>query len=356
MEIESGTKKITFDITTRSFLRALAVIAVVVFLYLVRDIVAVVMFSVVVASAVDPAARWFGRWHIPRTISVILVYLIAFSVLAAAFYTVVPTILEEISSLLADAPSLLKHDFFAQTTMSFLPILPGSLSGIAEQLLLQLQGALNSVAASFFGAAAGVFGGVVSFLLLVVLSFYLSVQKNGIESFLRIVVPKEHESYILELWSRSRTKIGRWLQGQLLLGVLVGVLVFLGLTILRVRFAFLLAVLAAIFELIPIFGPVMAAIPAIIVAFFQAPALGLVTLVFYIVVQQFENHLIYPVVVRTTTGVPAVVVIIALIIGAKLGGLFGILLAVPLAVVLMEFLNDIAQRKQVSQVPTSSQQ
>lgn len=356
MDMQAETKKITLDITTRSFLRVFAIVAVVIFLYLVRDVVAVVLFSVVIASAVDPAARWFGRWHVPRTISVIVIYLIAFLVLAAAFYSVVPTLLEEVSLLLADTPSFLEHDFFAKTVASFLPILPGSLAGVAEQLLLQLQQALGSIAENFFGAAARVFGGVVSFLLLIVLSFYLSVQKNGIESFLRIVTPDEHESYILGLWSRSRKKIGRWLQGQLLLGLLVGVLVFLGLTILRIRFAFLLAILAAIFELIPIFGPVMAAIPAIIFAFFQAPVLGLVTLIFYVIVQQFENHLIYPVVVRTTIGVPAVVVIIALIIGVKLGGLFGILLAVPLAVVLMEFFNDIARRKQISETTASARQ
>ena len=343
--MEQYPQKTIFDITTRSFVRAILVALGFVFLYVVRDILAVVLFSVVVASAVDPAARWFGRFHIPRVVSVILVYLIAFLVLAGAFYIVVPTLISETSQFISDAPSLLHGDFLSTTVLPLLPDLPSSFSGLLDRVLAEAQGAIGSLTAGFLGTAVNVFGGAVLFGLLIVLSFYLSVQENGIEGFLRVVTPQEHEQYILDVWRRARRKIGRWLQGQVLLGVLVGVLVFLGLTILRVRFAFLLALLAAIFELIPIFGPVLAAIPAIIIALLQKPILGLAVLVFYVVVQQFENHLIYPVVVRTTTGVPAMVVVLALFVGGKLGGLLGILLAVPVAVVLMEVLNDIAARR-----------
>jgi predicted PurR-regulated permease PerM len=154
-----------------------------------------------------------------------------------------------------------------------------------------------------------------------------------------------HEEYIIGLWKRSQKKIGKWLQGQILLGLLVGIFVFLGLTILGVKYALLLGILSTVFEIIPVFGPVMAAIPAIAVAFIQAPILGLSTLGLYVIVQQFENHLIYPLVVRKTIGVPPLLVIIAIVVGGKLAGIYGIMLSVPLAAVLIEFLNDLAERK-----------
>jgi len=173
----------------------------------------------------------------------------------------------------------------------------------------------------------------------------LAVQEDGIGNVLRIVTPREHEPYILGLWLRSQRKIGRWLQGQLLLGLIVGVIVFIALTVLEVRYALILAILSAIFEIIPYFGPIMAAIPAIAVAAIQDPLKGLLVAGIYLVVQQMENHLIYPQVVRKTVGVPPLLAIIALLIGGKLGGMMGFIISIPLAVVLVEYLNDVADRK-----------
>ncbi|MFC1756974.1 AI-2E family transporter, partial [Patescibacteria group bacterium] len=184
-----------------------------------------------------------------------------------------------------------------------------------------------------------------SFVLLIVLSFYFSVQKNGLENFLRIITPAEYEDYALGLWKRSKNKIGKWIQGQILLGILVGMLVYLGLTILQVEYALSFALLAAVFELIPIFGPILASIPPIMLAFLQSPSLGLAVLILFIIIQQFENHLIYPLVVRKIVGIPPILVILSIIIGGSLGGFFGILLAIPVATVVVELLNDVAEKK-----------
>ena len=120
------------------------------------------------------------------------------------------------------------------------------------------------------------------------------------------------------------------------MGVLVGVLVFLGLSILGVKYALLLAILSGLFEIIPVFGPIISAVPAIGIAFTQKPILGLSVLIPYSIVQQFENHLIYPLVVRKTIGIPPLLVIISIFIGGTLAGFFGILLAVPMATVFVD--------------------
>ena len=331
------------EISTGTFIRALLVVLGLVFLYLIRDVVAVVLLSVVIASAIEPAAQWFMRYRLPRILSVLLVYIISFAILAAAFSLVIPPLFSEISQV--SSKSLFQTASGA--LFEFVPELPISISQTLTSLLDKAGVYLEQLAGGFFQATSLVFGGALSFILVVVISFYLSVQERGIENFLRIVTPIEYERYILDLWSRARKKIGGWMQAQILLGLLIGVLVYIGLTVLQIKFALSLAVVAAIFELIPVFGPVLAAIPAVLVAFLQKPILGLVIIIFYFVVQQFENHLIVPVVFKKAVGVPPILVVIALIVGGKLGGFLGLLLAVPLAAVLVEFLNDVVERKQI---------
>ena len=338
-------KKIIVNITAGSFLKGMLLVLLAVFLYLVRDIAAVVLFSVVVASGVEPAARWFQKYRIPRVLAVIFVYLIAFSAMGVMFYLVVPPMFSELSNLAAAAPSYLEKPFETKAIAEFLPELPMSISRLLLGFAESAKNLIGGISTGFFQATATIFGGAMSFALTVILSFYLAVQEKGIENFLRIVTPVKHEKYVIDLWFRSRDKIGGWLKGQILLGVLVGVLVFLGLTILRVPYALTFALLAAVFELIPVFGPIMASIPPIAVAFLQSPSLALSVVVLYVIIQQFENHLIYPLVVRKAVGVPPIMTILALVIGGKLGGFFGILLSIPIMAVLFEFVADVEKKK-----------
>src|SRR3990167_1371426 len=294
----AGITKI--EISTGTFLRAMLIVLGFVFLYLIRDVVSIVLLSVVIASAIEPAAQWFMRYRLPRILSVLLVYIISFAILAAAFSLVIPPLFSEISQV--SSKSLFQTASGA--LFEFVPELPISISQTLTSLLDKAGVYLEQLAGGFFQATSLVFGGALSFILIVVISFYLSVQERGIENFLRIVTPLEYEQYILDLWSRARRKIGRWLMSQILLGLLIGAMVFLGLTILQIKFALSLAILTAIFELIPVFCPILAAIPAVLIAFLQEPILGLVVVVFFFVVQQFENHLIVPVVFKQAGGGP----------------------------------------------------
>jgi predicted PurR-regulated permease PerM len=139
------------------------------------------------------------------------------------------------------------------------------------------------------------------------------------------------------------------MQGQLLLGVMIFVLVYLGLTIFGIPYALMLAALAGILEIIPVFGPIMSAIPGVVLAFsIGGTSLALVIAGFYLLVQQFESNLIYPLVVRKIVGVPPILVILALIVGAELGGFLGILISVPVAAVIMEIVEDVEKGKNIT--------
>ncbi len=183
-------------------------------------------------------------------------------------------------------------------------------------------------------------------MLIVVFSFYFSVQETGVDDFLRVVTPVKEQAYVLHLWKRSQEKIGKWMQGQLILALIVGVLLYLGLTVLGVPHALLLAILAAVFELIPVFGQILAAIPALAIGFGAGGATeALLVVGLYVLVQQFEAHLIYPVVVKKVVGVPPLLVILALLIGFKLFGFLGVLLSVPIAGAIQEFVSDVDREK-----------
>ena len=338
-------KKFSITITTGTVIKIIAVLIMVAFLYFIRDIMMSVLFSLVIASGVDPAATWFQKRKIPRVLAVIIVYLITFSFLGGMFYLIIPNTFKELTSFADKFPSYLEKPFEAGTVDKIFGNLPSFARDALGGFLGNIADYVSSFSTGFFGIASAAAGGAVSFILVIVLSFYLSMQENGVENFLKIVIPARHENYAVGLWQRWKKKIGLWLQGQILLGFIVGVLVYIGLTLLQVEYALTFALLAAIFELIPIFGPILSAIPPVVVALVQSPFLALEVGILYIIIQQFENHLIYPLVVRKIVGVRFIMVILALVIGAQIGGFFGLLLAIPLAAVVIEVLDDLNYRK-----------
>lgn len=338
---------ITISITTGAIVRTILILAGAWLLYQLFDLALVILTAIVIASGIEPAARWFMDRKIPRVMAILIVYLLFLSSLFGLLYIVVPIFLVQAAAFVAALPQY--FEFLNHLPGDYSPILSAAgadpVASVAD-MVATLRGMVQEFSGNSFATASAFFGGALSSILILVFSFYFAVQERGIEDFLRIVTPVRHEEYVLDLWRRSQKKIGLWLQGQLLLGVIVGVLVFLILTILNVPHAFVLAVLAGFLELIPVFGPTLSAIPAVVIAFVSAgPFMGLVVAGVYIIIQQFENHLIYPLVVTKVVGVPPLLVILALLIGGKLAGFLGILLSAPIAAVVQEVVQDFDQRR-----------
>jgi predicted PurR-regulated permease PerM len=198
----------------------------------------------------------------------------------------------------------------------------------------------------FVATTSVVVGSVINLVLTFVLAFYLALEENGVQKFLQLIFPKRQEEYIIGLWSRAQRKIGLWMQGQLLLSLLVSLLVYIPMLILDMPYSTLLAILAFTGELIPMVGLTLATIPALFLAWVHGGTslLGIVAVIYFII-SQLENHVLYPKVMNKMVGVPSVLVIIAIVIGAKLAGIWGVLLAVPLASILMELADDVNKRK-----------
>jgi predicted PurR-regulated permease PerM len=337
--------QVSVNITANSIIKAILFAILLFLLWYLREIVLVVVTAIVLASAMEPAIQFFVRQKVPRLLAVILLYLIIGIAFFSTIFFFIPPVLSDASSFLQQLPQTLATLNLNQATQG-LPWAQFTSSFSSADLLNNLSSTITSTTGGVFTTVSAFFGGLTSFVLVVVFSFYFCVQETGVDDFLRIVTPIESQAYVLNLWKRSQDKIGKWMQGQIMLALIIGVLLFLGLFILGVPHPLLLALLAAVFELIPVFGQFLAAIPAVAVAFTASGVKGaVIVLILYVIVQQFEANLIYPVVVKKVVGVPPLLVILALLIGFKLFGFLGVLLSVPLAGAVQEFVNDIDRRK-----------
>jgi predicted PurR-regulated permease PerM len=281
---------------------------------------------------------------VPRVAAVIFEYLLLAASLAIIFYfLLIPLIGEAVN--------------FVQTLPNYIQSIEvgGGITGVEgtapaislDTITNQLNGAIGDLSHGFFSTLSTVFGGAFSFVLIIVISLYLSVQEKGISRFLSVITPIKQRPYILALWDKSEVKIGRWMQGQVLLAGIIFVMVYLGLLAFGIPHALLLAFFAGLFEIVPVVGPIFAAIPGVLLAFASGGfTFGIVIALFYTLVQQLENHVVYPLVVKKVVGVPPLISIIALLAGGELLGFLGIVIAVPVAAILMEFMDDM-QKKDV---------
>jgi predicted PurR-regulated permease PerM len=336
-------------ITTGSWVRGVIVIALALALFHSKSVILILLASIVIASALEPATVWAKRFSIPRLPTVLAIYIVSALVFVVLFYFLFLPLLGEMSSFLNAFPeyaaTLSKNDGLNHVLNS-----SGALGKTGSISTVDVVNKLNGLIANFsrglFTSVSDAFGGVLSFILITILSFYLAVQEDGVGKFLKMVTPWKQERYIVSLWKRSQRKIGLWMQGQVVLALIIMVLVYPGLLIIGVDHALLLAVAAGFFEIVPLFGPIIAAIPAVLLAFGSGGmSQAVLVAIFFLIIHQFENQIIYPLVVKKVVGVPPMVSILALLVGAELAGFLGLLISVPMAAILMEFLSDLEQEK-----------
>lgn len=351
------SSSINLNISFKTLFKIAVFLLGIYFLFVLRGLGLIILTGIVIASVVEPAVKWFVKKNLPRALSAILVYALITGFLALIFSFVVPPLLGEMVSAVNSIPKYVKTiDIFTPVnknvysgTKILFPDIPSTIS--IGDIISNVTNAISRFSGGMFDTVATFFGGIISTILVMVIAFYLSVREDGVGEFLSIVSPPEHEKYIRGLWQRAETKIARWMQGQLALGLVVFVFIYIGLSIIGIKHPLLLALIAGLFELIPVVGMTLSAIPAFFFGVLDGGiGVGLFILGLYLVVQQIEAHVIYPLVVKKLIGVPPLLVIIALVAGAELAGIVGALLAVPVSVALMEYINDIEKRKKTTEV------
>jgi len=364
MPTDSSEKKITLNISTATLFK-IGIFCLLSYLAVeLRGLVLVILCAVVIASVIEPGTKWLTKKGIQRVFAAMIMYLAIATGFTVVFTFVLPPLFSETVAAINGLPKYVKTiDVFStlnkdtfKSVKTFFPDIPNTIS--VGDLASLFTTTISDFSGGLFDTVTGFFGGIISLMLVVVISFYLSVRDDGVGEFLGIITPPKHEKYVRGLWQRSQNKIGKWMQGQVILGVLVSVMVYISLLAFGIPHPLLLAFLAGIFELIPIVGMTLSAVPAFFLATLDGSfGLGLIVVLIYILIQQIEAHIIYPIVVKKVIGVPPLLVIIALVAGAEIAGLVGALLAVPISVALMEFIEDVEKHKKVfnESVPTTEE-
>lgn len=336
-------KQTTINISTSTIIKLLVIFLVLAFLYLIKEVLFIIFVALILASAFDPWVDWFQKRRIPRGLGILIIYIILFAVITFAFILIVPPISKEVGQLAENFP--LYYEKVINSIQSF----KGQADiGTQEQLqkgLTSLGENLPHTLSNVFSTIFDVFGGIISVLLVLVITFYLTVQEEAMKNFIQSITPSQTQPYLMRLYNRIQLKMGQWLRGQLILSLVIFTLTFIGLTILGVPYALILAFIAGLFEVVPFIGPWMAAIPAVFFGFLQSPLMGIFVIILYLLIQQLENHLIVPKVMSKAVGLNPLVVIVAILIGAKVGGIVGALLAVPVATGISVFLKDFMDKR-----------
>lgn len=317
--------------------RVLTMLVLAVVLFLARDILVALFLAIVISAALDPTVTWLEKRRIPRILGTLAIYILLIFFIALLAYAIIPIALSEFNNLLGNVGK------YSGTVFEFIDT-----SGLIEsinQSLAKVTNLLLSGSTSLLEIGTKFLGGVTTTLSVFVLSFYLTVGRDGVERFLVTVLPSVYESKVLDLYSRIRKKIGRWLSGQLVLSAGVGLLTFLGLWILGVKYSLILGIVAGIFELVPYVGPIFSGSVAVLVGLTTSLSVAFYVLILFIIIQQLENHVLVPAVTKFTTSLEPVVILTSLLIGAQVFGLVGLILAVPAAVLLQEIINDWSASK-----------
>lgn len=322
--IEISPKTIIFTI---GFLVGLYVV------YLIKDVLFGIFVSVLLMTALNPLVNRLESKGLPRGISISLVFIAFLSMMIAFFAIIIPAIAEQTQSLV-----LLLKKPEVQTFMNH--HLPDFLS--LQSLNLQL-----SSIPRLFSVVSSTFSVFVTMITVMVITFYLLLERGVLHKHL-VWFFGNHDAEIkaAEYVNRVEVEIGKWVRGQLLLMFVIGVMTYVGLTLLGVPYALPLAVFAGFMEMIPNIGPTIAAVPAILVGFASGNAyMGIFVLVLYVLVQQLENNFIVPKVMQSTVGLNPLATITLFLIAYRLGGIGGAILAIPVFLVLKVSVGQYYQLK-----------
>lgn len=330
-------KKVQVELSWNTLWQVLIFIGIILLFYLARQALGVLFIAIILSLGIDPAVGFLEKRGINRLLGTTIVFFVGFLAISTAIYLIIPIIVVEGQSFLTQ---------FNDTVSTFFGL------GIPENIVQQLSSGLNDILGfitssniSITGTISAVITKSVLVLSTIIVSFYLSVEKRGTERLLRVILPRVYESPVLKVFARFKEKIRVWLIAQIGLSLIVGAVVSTGLWLLDMRYALLLGLIAALLEIVPVIGPIISGIVAFLIALSESFTLGIYVLIFFFIVQQLENNVLIPLVMKRAMRIHPVIVLIALIAGGQAAGFVGILLAVPVALLAQETFNYIAERK-----------
>ncbi len=342
-QTKKSSREMTVHISPKSVLKAVGILLGVALFFKIWKIIVGLFIAMVIAAALEPTLVWLEKRSIPRIASVPSIFLLAVGTLVAIFYAILPGLFNEVFILSKDLPQQygdLFKDAIQESGLSEVGFLVPAL----DELLVNLQDRIGEIVPSLFGFISAIFGGVFQFVLILVFSFYLSLRKRDIENSIIALTPEHNKEYMQDLIRRIQRRVGRWLQGMFALSTFMGLSVFIALSLLGVKFALTLAILAAFLEIIYYVGPFIAGGLIFLMASTQSLGLGLIAVGVYTLLQQLDQAFVVPTVMSRVVGYNPLYLLLAILIGAELAGFLGIIAAVPAVATLGEIFRGVSQK------------
>lgn len=316
--MEQRTK---IEISSWTILKVLFVIAFVFLLFLVKDIVALFFIVLILTATFSPTIRNWEK-YLGRTLSIVLLFLAVFASLGLVVYLFIPPLVNQTSLLAADIPQ-----YVSNMNFDFLkPYIPQ-----IRNSLLNLSSDLGAISTNIFTFTAGVFQIVFAIIMLFVLTFYMLLDERKIKEFISSLFSSQDRENGVNIIKKIAEKVGSWFRGQMLLCLIIFTIDLIGYSILGVPFALILAIIAGLLEIVPTVGPLVSGVIVALVALTISPWKALFVIIFCLLVSLFENVVVVPKVMQKAVGISPVIILLALLIGAKLMGVVGAVLSVPVA-------------------------
>lgn len=201
------------------------------------------------------------------------------------------------------------------------------------------------MAKNIFNVLFTIFGGFFTTLFVIITAIFLSLEEKAVEKALLLLFPKKYEAQIMNVWLRCQRKVAGWFGARVLACIFVGVLSYIAFLLFNVKYPFTLALFAGVFNFIPYVGPLLSGVIIFLLVFPTEPFKGIIVLIAFVLIQQIENSILSPILMKKFVGLPPALVLLSLVIGGHLWGLLGAILAIPLFGILFEFLKEFLQRQ-----------
>jgi predicted PurR-regulated permease PerM len=304
------------EISHRTIIFILSCLALIWLVWEIKDILFLLFISYIIMSAVRPFVDRLQQRRVPRILSILMIYIVMLVVIGLSLSTMIPVIVSQTNKFFLQLPryiEVLSPYYKIDTSAIYSQIAP--------------------IGQNIIKFTIDIFSNIVTMMTVLVFTFYLLLEYNRIQRYIRTLLDRNNGDRVVEVMTVVEMNLGSWLRGQLFLMFCVGLLTFIGLTFLRVEYALPLAILAGILEIIPVIGPILSAIPAILLAL-PVPFLSIAMVALYFLIQQLENNVIVPLVMNRAVGLSPLIVIVALMVGSRLGGPVGAVLAIPIVVMI----------------------
>jgi predicted PurR-regulated permease PerM len=317
-----------------SFAGALAIILGIGVLYGLGALgrpLAILILALTVASALAPLIDLVDQ-VLPRAVAIVVVYLAFPGILALIGYLVAPSFVRQIDNVTSRIPELVNQ---------LQPLLTRLGNLAPSNLLSTLASHLSAFASSLVSIPLLIANSLVDLVAILFISIYALLEAKDMRKFVLSLVPQERQEALGNLLHHMVWEMGGYLRGAFLDGVIIGLTTYVGLLVIGVDFPLILGLLAGILEIVPAVGPIIAAVPILLVSLLQSPTTALISLIFMLAVHQFEGNIVFPNVMRSQTSISPMLVLVGLLSGYAVGGILGALTAIPLVAVGRVFILDV---------------